>query len=630
MISAQGTSGAAASFSAFDAVTDLITGNSTRGPYFLTWRKIEQDSESVIVNSSRMRRGDDYVIDYETGVLSFSRLVAVGAPVRISYRQKSGVSEKNDGKVALPIRLDLSQSERGGLSVIGLYKQNPQGARSNSDSPGIGVFGLSGTRKLGKFGETSTMFLTGPAGSGGEGRFWDRSALVYGAAGAAGKMSFKASFQRAGEQFAGASDYSLRKGMEVQDLSVAFNPSTRLAATSSIRRTEDLGGADEGTKTTATEHSMVYTPSQSSRIMAAHVTQNLKKPDGTETASVVDRVRLEQRFGKAAATASMEQKTVQSSGVSDTISTQKLAVTAAPSSAINVKASVARESYLSKGDDTAASVQVVAKPTDKVGVQVEVSAHESDFATDERIAKVRVEARPAGFLKVSAGVGERLYGNVRDVSGETRVEFLPYKRATIAAGYLYTGSGLDKTAVTELTAKSKPINFLELSGRYKDRENSLYAVPDTMGVELALTPLKRFSVYGQYARNPENKQGVALLQDMRSVGLKTRIGSFGFTGGLSVNQELALGIETTTRELGMSLRVFGRGELTTGYKEMLTMAGLPCGTKQYTLGYIHNVGSDFNLTLAGTMTQYEADRSIAGLASDRANIEAQAKLGMRF
>ena len=117
---------------------------------------------------------------------------------------------------------------------------------------------------------------------------------------------------------------------------------------------------------------------------------------------------------------------------------------------------------------------------------------------------------------------------------------------------------------------------------------------------------------------------------MRSVGLKTRIGSFGFTGGLSVNQELALGRETTTRELGMSMRAFGRGEFTTGYKETLTVAGLPCGTRQYTLGYIHNVGSDFNLTLAGTMTQYEADRSVAGLASDRANIEAQAKLGMRF
>ena len=620
--------GASSSFASFDAVTDVITGNNTRGPYFLAWRKVDQGSEVVAVGTGQLTRGDDYAIDCASGVLSFTRSIPAGSVIRVSYRLKQGISEKNAATASLPIKLDLAQGERGGLSIVGLYKQNQRAARSPAaDGPGIGVFGISGSRKFGKSAETSTLFLTG-AGDGSQDRtFWGRSAMTFGASAGSQKLSFKATYTRAGEEFAGSKEYGLQKGMEVANAAISMNPSDRLSVMSSVTRSADIGGVGKGAESLATESSVAYSPSKATRIIATHATQDVGTASGARNSVVTDKVQLNQQFGNTSAAASIEQRAVDTPGGSDTVLTQRVDVNSAPSDAIKFRASVAHESYQSKGEDTSGTVQVVAKPLPKIGLQMDYAARESDFAADEQVHKVIVEAQPISGVKVGGGIGQRFVGDKRDISKEARLEVVPFEKTTIAGAYVFSGSGATASSSTEVTAATKPADFVEMSGKYKTRESTLAEKPDSLGVDFALRPVRFISFFGKYQRNPEEKPGIVSLLDMRSVGMKTQIGSLGLLGGYSVSEDFGAGRETTAREYGLSLKMFGHGELTTGYKETLMLAGMLYGTKQYTLGYVHNVGSDFNLTIAGAWTQRELERR---MLQDQTEYEAQAKLGLRF
>lgn len=50
---------------------DVIQGNNTSGPFFLSSSPIVEGSEQVLVDMRKMKRGEDYQIDYDTGMLTF-------------------------------------------------------------------------------------------------------------------------------------------------------------------------------------------------------------------------------------------------------------------------------------------------------------------------------------------------------------------------------------------------------------------------------------------------------------------------------------------------------------------------------------------------------------------------------
>ncbi|MCS7252882.1 MAG: hypothetical protein RMK18_05185 [Armatimonadota bacterium] len=50
---------------------DAIQGNNTAGPFFLSSSPIIEGSEQVLVDMRQMKRGEDYQIDYDTGMLTF-------------------------------------------------------------------------------------------------------------------------------------------------------------------------------------------------------------------------------------------------------------------------------------------------------------------------------------------------------------------------------------------------------------------------------------------------------------------------------------------------------------------------------------------------------------------------------
>ncbi len=141
-------------------------------------------------------------------------------------------------------------------------------------------------------------------------------------------------------------------------------------------------------------------------------------------------------------------------------------------------------------------------------------------------------------------------------------------------------------------------------------------------------PGKRLSLVGKYSRNPEDKSGSILAQDSRSIGLKTDIGDVSLSGAINISEDLATQRKASAREIGLSLRAFNSGQLTTQYKESLTDKSGLVGTKTYSLGYTHKPSSDFNFSISGVMTQFEQDRRF--LNTSRTFYEAQAKIGLRF
>ncbi|NCO41030.1 MAG: hypothetical protein GW892_20260, partial [Armatimonadetes bacterium] len=66
---------------------DVLAGNNTVGPYYLTRNPIVDGSEQVWVDEQLKQRGVDYIIDYDFGVLTFQgvNVIPSTSTIAISY-----------------------------------------------------------------------------------------------------------------------------------------------------------------------------------------------------------------------------------------------------------------------------------------------------------------------------------------------------------------------------------------------------------------------------------------------------------------------------------------------------------------------------------------------------------------
>jgi hypothetical protein len=78
-----------------DWVADTLQGRGVAGPYTLTWNRLVERSEIVLVETRWLVRDADYWIDYAAGQIRFAEPLRVGQTARVSYRITSGVSQRN-------------------------------------------------------------------------------------------------------------------------------------------------------------------------------------------------------------------------------------------------------------------------------------------------------------------------------------------------------------------------------------------------------------------------------------------------------------------------------------------------------------------------------------------------------
>lgn len=633
---------------------DVLVGKNTKGPYPLSWKSIQPESETIIVDGVFARRGVDYTIDYESGMVSFTKPIRSGSMAQAQYRLIAGKSVRNTGGLRLPIEMDILQRDSSSLRLVGLYKE----ADPNKTNSGMSVFGLAGNRNWGSATQLSSQFMVSSTDDTSNVSLLDRAALNFGAARSTSRFQLKTNYKRTGESFAGAKDYGLTSGVSTMDMSAAYAAGPRLTLSGGYAKTEDIAGADKGASKTTAQQTITYAGS-GSQVALSHKSLDSSGLSGGQTQDI-NKIEASRTLGATATAVSVT--TTNNKDAADNTSketTSTVAVQAGPK--LSVKGSYTEGSSSILGSSDSTKVGVTANPTDKISVSTDIRRASSDIAGDltstgvnlqttpsknlkmqanyldkessllgaETARGVRVEGTPLRKLTMSAGYSERFRPGTQDITRDARLRYQPGTWLTLGGGAQATDSGGNISTITDVNAVLQPWQFVSISGLYKNRE--MYKVADsvdTVALGLSISAATRLKLTAGYQRNPEDANtGAPLAADNTTVGAETRIGSVSLSGGYTRKNDYALGSLAAEKKFGFGLPMFGHGLLSTGYKESEAYTGFLFETKTYSLGYTHNIGQDFNLMLSGSMTMAEMDNIPV---NSRPDYEAQAKLGLRF
>jgi len=234
---------------------------------------------------------------------------------------------------------------------------------------------------------------------------------------------------------------------------------------------------------------------------------------------------------------------------------------------------------------------------------------------------------PVKFAKLSALFSQKGVNSDDDVTKGAELQLLPSKRASLSAACKYAETGASTLKIYDYAAVTKPWDFFNLTGSYRQREYKKADAPDSAAVKMSVAPVKRFALTGEYIANPENTDGVVQAYNTSAVGFATTIGSVGVETSYYKKNEYENDTLSDERKLGFALPMFGHGKLTTGYRMGRVLGGSTESTRTYSLGYNHSVGSNFSLSLTGNYTQYIINKM---LQPEKTEVSAEASLGVKF
>lgn len=497
----------------FDGTQDVLFGKNTKGPYTLSWKPIDRNSESVSINNHRVERGVDYNIDYASGVLAFTSPVANGAVIKVEYKYDPKTATRNASAVSMPLTLDLLKRDNRNLQFTALYKQAGADPKQTSD---LMILGLSGSTKL-ESGQLSTMFLFTPESDDEntvDASFIDRAAMQLGGDTSIGGLKLTTSYSRIGEHFQGAKEHKLKPGMEVMDFGAAYSLTDALSLNASTKRTEQLAGDKAGEVTSTNTYSAAYAGDGAPKLNVSRTEVEKERPDADVQRTTTDQVKIEHQLSpdlKASAThqnvltqdgdtesrVTTNQFTVNTKvgekvGVDSSLTQKnstekgdetrvKFDVTAAPSQTLSVKAAVSRLDTDASGRDNSESLKLTAKPSDKLNIEMNLAhrdseelgtelghsmkvvssflsylnmvmdwaTRDSEFRGNEQVGKLQLEASPWKMLSVSAAIGMHDTEDAHNLSREARMTLKPFDHTTIGGGY--SEQETDGTVVAKVT-----------------------------------------------------------------------------------------------------------------------------------------------------------------------------------
>ena len=703
---------------------DLIFGMNTRGPYALFWKPINRFSERVLVDKRPMMRALDYDIDYASGLITFAEPIGSRSIVRVDYSYDPATAVQNRKALSIPLTLDLVRKENAGVQFLGLYKQADPGAQPGSD---FAVYGLAGTASS-KAGGFSSMLLYGPEMAGQDGRdngsFGDRSALQFGGSAKDDVFQLSASYLHVGEEFIGAPDYKLQRGLDSLDLAAAFDLSGALSLSSSVKRSAVSFGEKKGEVDSATAHSLVFAPEDGSKLTISRTEAEKEQPGIAERTVTTDKVQIERKDGSNLSAVASRETVTNVTGESESRSntdqiavdfqpagdvslrskftekdsaasgresnfgvgldaalsssltlsaamsrlesdlagetdTESISLAANPSQLLNLKMSVAHTDAAATGDELAHDVKLVSalrpdtrlelgiagknveRPGDEathmvrlsttalksMEIQVDWTGRESEVGGPEEFCGIRLETSPVQSVKLSGAFGQKETPAAREINREARVEVSPFEHTKLGGGVKEMKSnGVVVSRVTDVSASTKPVGFLELSGAYRLRK--FLDEDDLDSLNLALTldagSLVRFT--GAYASNPEDKYGAVQRLNSQSIGLRSDFGRLKLKSAFTRRDEYLAGKRSEGIELGLDYRLSSDSLLTTSYSASEYREASALLTEIYALGYTHRIGSRLDLYLGGKMTR-EDDQAALGYET---GYQAEARLGVKF
>ena len=610
------------------AASDLFTGADSKGPYYLTWKQIDPDTESITVDGMRSRERSDYTIDCNAGTVTFRKPLRSGSIVRAEYRCSPNKAVRNSATLNLPIDLSLLQRDSSSLHLIGLYK----GAAPNGPTYGTSVVGLSGEHGLGGASGVNAMFLVSSSPDDKERptSTWDKAALKLGGSHEAGRLRLKASFAQAGGSFAGSNEYGFIPGGSAANVAATYAASKRLILSHSYATEESVSGATKGAGKSTTEQTISYAPDASSAISAGHKVVETVGVGGAEQTNNQNSIEASHTFsGGTSATASVMTGAISSGGAEvSNETTAKFDVQSGGK--VEVQGVHTKGESAALGESNSTAVSVSAKPSEAVKVEVDMSRAESDKAGSLVGTGVRVEATPHEKITLQAGMTETVAStNESDVTREARLQLRPGSWLTLTGGVRTRELSGDVSTITDVGGAVKPLKYLSLTGGYTNRDMSdSNSSLDTMALGMSLEADSHLRILGSYQRNPEDTiTRQPLSADSRSVALETTVGKFSLTGGYARNTDYALRSLKEEKQFGLGIQVSRSGRVVSGFRRTEAVLGSQLLEETYSLGYSRQMGSDFSLLLSGSMIRSQLD---GVYLNDRPEVQAEAKLALKF
>lgn len=640
-----------------DTITDVVVGRNIKGPYTLSYVDFDPGSVRVVLNGRTLKKGEDYNVDSSKGLISFNAVVLNDVLVSVSYNLIPSKSKQNAGTVNVPVILNVFQRKDANVQVTGLYAQedpkNPDVTKT--------IVGLGGEKTWAQTKIGTQFFLSqrnDPKEDLQTGNTWERSAFKVSSETDTGKVRLTASMLHAGSEFAGGKETGLGVGKEVMSLALSTSPIKSVRFTAEMQQTEDTAGASKGNRSTVQEQNLVVTPNDKTTVSLVHKATETSTAAGFGNTVDSSAVRIDQKLaGNTNATVSFENASIETGSTTDRVRTTQANVSTAPVKQVSVNASLTQKDSELLGQETRQNVGVTIKPIDQVSVTAAHSVVENasgektktDISlkanplrnteltgtlalrtdnTEELFRHdVRLTTKPVEFVKFTAGFTQNGVNENDNVTKSASLELTPFAHTQISAGYIYAEDGSHIMTVRDYAAVSKPWRFVTFSGKLRDREAENDEAVDTKAVQVALSPFDRFVLTGAYQSNPEDAKGLVQLYNATNLGLRLRLGTVGLTTDYCSKEEYAFSRLSDERRFGLDVPVFRNGKLTTGVKLARFLDGSELTTRTYSLGYTHNVGSTFNLSLTGYFTDYRQNKVTL---PDRSEYSAEASLGVKF
>lgn len=544
-------------------VQDFCLGDGTPGPYALRWKHVTPGTEAVQVNGLPQMRGLDYTLDADAGTVTFTRDLPARSAAEITYAHDAGQAERNRGDQAIPLSLDLLRGGRGFFSLDALGKPGDSPA-AGGVTLGVGL-GLSG----GGGDQLSSRFAFTPISGAGGGSPGGRTGLsVKGSAAGGGWALFSFGFSRAGVGLQNAGD-DLQAGQQILSLNGHLTPIKPLIADVSFRRSTPTDGLEAAG---ASDLGVALT-------LAADATTQVK-------------ASLDQSGG---ADAGGETQTT------------ALSVDAHPGDKVALRASFdGKDAPGTSGDTQAVSLMTVLTPSKALSFQADAGrSRRAGGATDRQ--SVLLSLSPRDSFRLDAGLA---------------------LRQTRAAG----DAPPLGSAVASVGGTLRPLSFLEFSGGYKSRlAPGADADPrdqlDTSTARVSLSPLPTLHLTGTYAQNPDDDADTPVSDGLqrlarRGVGLETSLGALGLSGGLDWSRRYDAPDVERTVHADLGLRFSAATRLSGGFQSRATLDSLLPAETAYTVGFTHDLGDRFSLSLTGKRAQ-SADTAPA-------DYNASASLGIKL
>ncbi|MCL5102667.1 MAG: hypothetical protein M1133_00940 [Armatimonadetes bacterium] len=643
--------------SATGMITDVVVGHNNKGPYPLSYTRMAMDSMSVVLGGRTLRKGADYNIDSEKGIISFNSIVVNDAIIRVSYKIVPGKSVATSGKMNVPVTVNLLQDSNANLNVTGLYAQDDP----KNPNAGKTVIGVGGDKAWSGSKLTSQFLLSQHNNdrSDKQASVWDRSAIKLGNEMKLGAITLNGTYMHSGNDFLGAKEYGTGLGKNITDLNAVYAANKSFQAIFKFKDTDDTTAAAKGAYTRSNEQQMIVAPADATKLSLTHSTTETGNNTGSKNTVESSVVKVDQGIGgnlnanvsvgteKVTAGDQTSETQTEQVGVSGTVAQgvnvqaaavqknsqanggeQKItgSVTIAPNKILAVDAKYQGIDSDKNGQSTNTDMAVRLKPADNVEIQAKLTDQEQDDKQQYQ-RDFTLSSTPSKTTKLTALFSQHGVNEVDDITKGAMLEIAPFSHTRFSAGYKYIENGSNVMTIRDYAASTSPTSLFSFSGSWRERQAQTGFAPDTKKMNVALNPASSLSLTGDYQENPEDNAGAIQAMNSKAVGMRMRIGSVGLLTDYTSKDEYIANKLSDERKIGLELPAFGRGKLTTGYKLARLLSGSELSTRTYSLGYKRLLGGDFNLSLSGYYTQYMQNQMTT---QDKEEYGAEASLNVNF